>query len=1079
MPARFTSARFVGREDAFTVLASVLQAAAAGKAGALLVDGTAGVGATRFIDEAIRRVQTLPDPFLVLRGGASRSGTDRPYASVIRALGPALVALPDADLEMVMGTATDELLRLIPGLAQRIGDPSTGPHRRMTIPERRQARLLEGVLGAIGRMAEQRPTLFVIEDLHRADAATRTLVGFLARIARSQRLAIVGTYQGDLVRRSDPLAEDLRGLARAPRPPARLALPPLGRDDLARLIEAIEGERPSASVLVLVVERSGGRPLVAEELLAARRELPSVSLAASFEDLVLARLAVRSAECRRVLRLMAPAGRALDRTQLAAIAEAFERDATGGPPRSSSAPRSGDGILDGDMTAGLAEAIEFGFATDDGETLRVRHELVAQAIESDLLPASAMRHHAAIARALGDDPFVATEHFLLAKDPGRAGTAAITAAVAAASVFAPVDELSALELAIATQGGAQRSPRGTRGRQQAEGQRPAQRATALRETDLAVRAAEAAFASNRPGRAVAYLEATIASADGASERTFQGLLYDRLAQFLRATGDSERALAARRRAVELVPDTPSPARAAVVAGLAQARMLDGTFSEAEGLAEEAIRVARACEPPDRYWELQATTTLGVSLGWRADPEGAIAMLEEARAMAIAMGELDELFRVYANLTTVLDLAGRHDEAVNLASEGIEAARAAGLEAVNGNILRGNAADSLFLLGRWPEAREMSSTALEWLPAGVSFLNTMVALVTVEIELSDGEATGRLLGRTMLELDALPDAQQAVPLHLAAASFAMWRADVADARRSAERGWSLARETEDWILAARAASTAVEVDAAEALDAAERRDLATLATARQRSQATIRAAEALVELHGGHSALGSRRLADAYLATARAHRGRVDGRDRAATWEAVATAWRDRNVPYEVARARWRQAAAMLGSGSGRTGRTDARGPLLEAVDIALRLGAMPLLRALQELAGRARIQLPPDVDLRLAAQDDRGSALVPVGPQPVAATNGSSGQLPADLIHGVVAARDPSPSGDTFGLSRREREVLTQISRGRTNREIGERLFISQKTVGVHVGNILSKLGVSGRVEAAAVAIRLDMAESP
>ncbi len=62
-------------------------------------------------------------------------------------------------------------------------------------------------------------------------------------------------------------------------------------------------------------------------------------------------------------------------------------------------------------------------------------------------------------------------------------------------------------------------------------------------------------------------------------------------------------------------------------------------------------------------------------------------------------------------------------------------------------------------------------------------------------------------------------------------------------------------------------------------------------------------------------------------------------------------------------------------------------------------------------------------------------------------------------------------------MSGREREVLAQIARGRTNREIGERLFISQKTVGVHVGNILSKLGVSGRVEAAAVAIRLGMTE--
>jgi DNA-binding CsgD family transcriptional regulator len=66
---------------------------------------------------------------------------------------------------------------------------------------------------------------------------------------------------------------------------------------------------------------------------------------------------------------------------------------------------------------------------------------------------------------------------------------------------------------------------------------------------------------------------------------------------------------------------------------------------------------------------------------------------------------------------------------------------------------------------------------------------------------------------------------------------------------------------------------------------------------------------------------------------------------------------------------------------------------------------------------------------------------------------------------------------NTFGLSGREREVLGLIAQGRTNREIGQRLFISQKTVGVHVGNILSKLAVSGRVEAAAVAIRLGLTE--
>jgi DNA-binding CsgD family transcriptional regulator len=88
--------------------------------------------------------------------------------------------------------------------------------------------------------------------------------------------------------------------------------------------------------------------------------------------------------------------------------------------------------------------------------------------------------------------------------------------------------------------------------------------------------------------------------------------------------------------------------------------------------------------------------------------------------------------------------------------------------------------------------------------------------------------------------------------------------------------------------------------------------------------------------------------------------------------------------------------------------------------------------------------------------------------------NGKDGD---GFLSGIAGDPDSRAVRDTFGLSNREREVLSQIARGRTNREIGERLFISQKTVGVHVGNILSKLGVSGRVEAATVAVRLGLTE--
>ena len=68
----------------------------------------------------------------------------------------------------------------------------------------------------------------------------------------------------------------------------------------------------------------------------------------------------------------------------------------------------------------------------------------------------------------------------------------------------------------------------------------------------------------------------------------------------------------------------------------------------------------------------------------------------------------------------------------------------------------------------------------------------------------------------------------------------------------------------------------------------------------------------------------------------------------------------------------------------------------------------------------------------------------------------------------------PSPAA-SFGLTRREAEVLTLVAAGRTNRQIGEELFITEKTASVHVSRILAKLGVAGRGEAAAVAHRLGL----
>jgi DNA-binding NarL/FixJ family response regulator len=72
-------------------------------------------------------------------------------------------------------------------------------------------------------------------------------------------------------------------------------------------------------------------------------------------------------------------------------------------------------------------------------------------------------------------------------------------------------------------------------------------------------------------------------------------------------------------------------------------------------------------------------------------------------------------------------------------------------------------------------------------------------------------------------------------------------------------------------------------------------------------------------------------------------------------------------------------------------------------------------------------------------------------------------------------AAPPTTDADRLGLTAREREVLALVAAGRTNRQIGEALFISEKTAGVHVSNILGKLGVASRGEAAAVAHQLGL----
>jgi DNA-binding NarL/FixJ family response regulator len=164
-------------------------------------------------------------------------------------------------------------------------------------------------------------------------------------------------------------------------------------------------------------------------------------------------------------------------------------------------------------------------------------------------------------------------------------------------------------------------------------------------------------------------------------------------------------------------------------------------------------------------------------------------------------------------------------------------------------------------------------------------------------------------------------------------------------------------------------------------------------------------------------------------------GRLDGASDSASWSAAAAAFEAIPMAYPRAYALWRAGEAILAE---RGSRTEAAAALRTAVELATDLDAVPLLGEMRALATRARIDLA--AERATAPGADR--------------TNGA------------------------LGLTRRELEVLRLVADGRSNRGIADELFISEGTAGTHVSNILGKLGVRSRTEAATMAHRLGLIDT-
>jgi DNA-binding CsgD family transcriptional regulator len=997
---RGTSPRFVGRVVELGLLDQLLGETQAGAPVAVLICGEAGAGKTRLVAEVTAQAQDRGTRTLV--GNCTAVGrTSFAFAPFVEALRVVVqeFASGGGDREQLVGPG---LARLVAGRADEVATPD--PPDPDVGGASLQLRLFQEVLDTVESAAVPSGMPLVIEDLHWADPSSRGLFEFLSRNLRGVGVALVGTIRTDEPDDAGLLAW-LGEVQRGPRA-VRIDVAPFGRDELAELVAGVLGRPPSLELVSEVFERSGGNAFLAEELLAAREQ--GVAVPSTVRSLVVARVAGLSGPARDLVRLAAVAGVRMSHGLLAAA-----------------------GGLDEDvLLAAARELVETHLLVADrsGQGYAFRHALTREAVYDDLLPGERRRLHRALARALSDEPKLGpaagwavaqaiAEHWLAAGALDDALAASVAAGDAAREVLAAGGALAHYERALDLWHGVA-DPETLAGVE-----RPV----------LLERAAEAASGSGEHARAIGYVDAAISELEDAAAAPAQiGLLCERKAWYLGWSGRMDEWAEWAGRAAALVPSEPSsPERARVLVTHANALTGVERYGEASLVATAGLEAARRAGA--RRDEARAHFVLGCCLVLTStDPGAGIDEYEQALLVSREIGDTWAVVLTSANLAETLVMLGRLDEAAATALQAADiGVQSPGLRREVGLNLS-NAANALFLGGRWDECQHAlerlgDQRAGGWMePWGLALAALLDASRGRDDDASAAIAAAGNLG--------VVDAEAECALSAAHAQIALNHHDLDAARHAVLDGLNMltgSASGEAIACIVTLAGLGLQIEA----------DLAHLGRARRDPMLEQRAVEAARTVAAQTLALRADACAPAHRPEVlRAHRalceaelGRAEGRSDPDLWSKAADAGAVDGLLYRTAYARFREAEAVLACRGHRARAVDA---LTAAHAAARQLGVEPLRHEIEALARRARIEL----------------TAVPAAPP------GPAEQAPTALA-----------------LTSRELEVLRLLAAGYTNPQIGEALYISRKTASHHVSSVLTKLGVSTRVEAAGVAHRLGL----
>jgi DNA-binding CsgD family transcriptional regulator len=942
--------RLAGRDRELARIRGLLAEVTDGSPRALVVHGEAGVGKTRLVREALAGADLAVAWGTCVHFGASTV----PFAPLVSALRPWLGDADDLDA----------------------------------------ARLIPVVARTLHRLAAERATVLVVDDLQWADVSSLDALAFLVAGFGDQRLAVLATCRDE----DRPTGSALHGwLADLRRMPGFEEMR-LGRLDVPATEELVAGHlgRPVDFGLVAEVHaRSQGNAYLAEllvrDLPPGARRLPSSAPAALGQALT-ARWHALSPTARTLGQVLAVGGRPRARDLLLRVAAAH-------------------GLTPVDVDDALQEAVDKGVLGSTRDPVWFRHPLLAEVLDEAVEPLFAAAVHATYAallesqhdvpeRGRADDLAV---HHLRAGHHQDAYRWSIRAADAAAAADS-ASEAVHLERACALW---HRLP---------EPGRP----DVPTHVALLRRTARVDQRVGRVAGGVTLIEEARALVSPTEDPRLASSLLTQWCQLVWERDAPSRAvrpeLYEALRLVEHYPD--SAERAQALAALASALDWDMARSEALACATEAVSVARRCGSDevlvDALHVLSRTTD---------DLEVAGRYLAEGYELARRIGDAERMTDAAIWQVNRLIALDRPREAMEVARATADEGAALGSVAWS-HFLRGMAASLAIELGDWDDARRLLRVALAARPLAIP--GAIVHLVAARL----GVLTGDLAeGRAHLDraLELVPEFFAGLRYELAQAHLLVLIAEgepgralawLAEQRRKAPPADP--RDYADFLaLVGRAAAELAE-------SAWDRGDGAAAAEAASRL-------EALVGRAGLTEPLQQMSREDrTQICLLRAERARLRrDPDEHETWRVAAEAARAAEQPWELAYALWRQAAAAARGGTSRTGLAT---PLREAHRIASGLGARPLLADIEQLATAARVSLA----------EVEGAASTPADPRvPMA------------------------------GLTGREREVLAHLVAGRSNAEIGRALVISEKTVSVHVSNILRKTGTASRVEAASLASRL------